>query len=262
MEEKNPIQVSERIFNAIECLAQNGSMGLLDLSKELNLNKTTVHRILNSLICMDYARQDPESLKYSLTFKFCGISNQILAQNNMIDLARPYIKELAEQTGETVHLVEIDGGQAVYIDKVEASRGSVRLVSMVGKSIPLYCSGVGKAMLADMSDDKIRLIWDSSNIRRLTEYTITDYSQFMDLIRQIRSNGCALDNEENELGVRCIAVSLKNYKGKPTYAISVSAPKDRMSDERIEEIRSLILNTKENLQREMGVSNSRLSPEL
>ena len=254
MEEKNPIQVSERIFSAIECLAQNGPMGLLELSKELNLNKTTVHRILNSLICMDYARQDPESLKYSLTFKFCGISNQILAQNNMIDLARPYLKELAEQTGETVHLVEIDGRQAVYIDKVEASRGSVRLVSMVGKSIPLYCSGVGKAMLADMSDDRIKSIWDASNIRKLTEYTITDFAQFMKLIAQIRTNGYALDNEENELGVRCIAVSLRNYKGSPNYAISVSAPKDRMSDERIAEIRKLILVTKENIQKEMGVS--------
>lgn len=256
MEEKNPIQVSERIFSTIECLARNGSMGLLDLSKELNLNKTTVHRILNSLICMDYARQDPESLKYSLTFKFCGISTQILAKNNMISLARPYIKELAEQTGETVHLVEIDGKQAVYIDKVEASQGSVRLISMVGKSIPLYCSGVGKAMLAGMSDAEIKEIWDSSNIRPLTEYTITDYPRFLDVIRQIRQKGYALDNEENELGVRCIAVSLKNYKGKPTYAISVSAPRDRMSDERIEEIRSMILRTKENIQREMGVSTS------
>lgn len=256
MEEKNPIQVSERIFSVIECLAWNGSMGLLDLSKELNLNKTTVHRILNSLICMDYARQNPESLKYSLTFKFCGLANQILAQNNMISLARPYIKELAEQTGETVHLVEINGREAVYIDKVEASRSSVRLVSMVGKSIPLYCSGVGKAMLAEMSDEKVKEIWNSSNICSLTEHTITDFSRFMDLIRQIRKNGYALDNEENELGVRCIAVSLKNYKGKPTYAISVSAPKDRMSDKRIEEIRSMILCTKENLQREMGVSGS------
>lgn len=254
MEEKNPIQVSERIFHTIECLAASGPMGLLELSKELNLNKTTVHRILNSLICMDYVRQDPESLKYSLTFKICGISTQILAQNNMIRLARPYLKELAEQTGETVHLVQIDGKQAIYIDKVEASRSSVRLYSMVGKAIPLYCSGVGKALLADMSDEKIKAIWDDTRIRRLTEYTVTDYHEFQKLISQIRKNGYALDNEENELGVRCIAVSLKSFNNKPTYAISVSAPKDRMSDERIEEIRKLILTTKENIQQEMGIA--------
>lgn len=254
MEEKNPIQVSERIFHTIECLAASGPMGLLELSKELNLNKTTVHRILNSLICMDYVRQDPESLKYSLTFKFCGISTQILAQNNIIRLARPYLKELAEQTGETVHLVQVDGIKAVYIDKVEASHNSVRMVSMIGKSIPLYCSGVGKALLADMSDEKIKTIWDASKIQRLTEYTVTDFEEFQKLITQIRQNGYALDNEENELGVRCIAVSLKSFNNKPTYAISVSAPKDRMSDERIEEIRKQILTVKDSIQQEMGIA--------
>lgn len=256
MEEKNqnPIQVSERIFNVIEALAQRGPMGLLELSKELGLNKTTVHRILNSLICMDYARQDPESLKYSLTFKFCGLSSQILAQNSMIDLARPYLKELSEQTGETVHFVQIDGRQAVYIDKVESSRSSVRLVSRIGRSVPLYCSGVGKALLADMNDEKIREIWEKSSIQSLTEYTVTDFEEFQKIIAQIRQNGYALDNEENELGVRCIAVSIKDFNGKPVYAISVSAPKDRMSDERILEIRDLILAAKENIRKSMGIA--------
>ncbi|MCI5699053.1 MAG: IclR family transcriptional regulator [Lachnospiraceae bacterium] len=250
MEEKNPIQVSERIFRTIECMAQNGPIGLLDLSKELSLNKTTVHRILNSLICMDYVKQDPDTLKYSLTFKICSISNQILSQNTMIDIARPYLHELAEQTGEIVHLVQLIETEAVYIDKVEATRNTVRLVSMVGKMIPLYCSGVGKAMLADMPDEKIDLIWKNSKIRKLTDYTITDYQVFRETIEQIRRNGYALDNEENEIGVRCVAVSLKNLSGKSTYAISVSAPKDRMSDERILQLTELILQTKNKIQQE------------
>ncbi len=255
MEEKktNPIQVSERIFHTIETLAHHGPMGLLDLSKELSLNKTTVHRILNSLICMDYVRQDPESLKYSLTYKFCGISAQILASNNVISLARPHLRKLAEQTGETVHLVQMDGTNAIYIDKVEASRSSVRLVSMVGKAIPLYCSGVGKAMLADMTDERIQSIWEKSSIRSLTEYTITELTQFQKIISAIRQNGYALDKEENELGVRCIAVSITAFHGNPPYAISVSAPRDRMSDSRILEIKDLILTTKENIQKNMGV---------
>ncbi len=346
MEEKNPIQVSERIFHTIECLARTGPIGLLELSKELNLNKSTVHRILNSLICMEYAKQDAETLKYSLTFKFCGIANQILAQNNIIDLIRPYIKELAEQTNETVkqdaetlkysltfkfcgianqilaqnniidlirpyikelaeqtnetvhlvqldglnavyidkveashnsvrqnniidlirpyikelaeqtnetvHLVQLDGLNAVYIDKVEASHNSVRLVSMVGKSIPLYCSGVGKALLADMSDEKIQKIWDRSEIKKLTDYTVIDFPEFQKLIAEVRTNGYAMDNEENELGVRCIAVSLKGLHRKPAYAISVSAPKDRMDDARVEQFTHLILDAKQRIQNELG----------
>lgn len=253
MEEKNPIQVSERIFHTIEILALSGPMGLLELSAALGLNKSTVHRILNSLICMDYVKQDAETSKYSLSFKFCRISNQILAQNNILALARPFIKELAEQTGETVHLVQIDGIHAVYIDKVEASHNSVRLVSMVGKTIPLYCSGVGKALLADMSDEAVAAVWERSNIEKFTEHTITDFAGLQAVLGQIRRQGYALDNEEIELGVRCIAVSLRNFKDKPAYAISISAPKDRMDDAQILRFSKYILDTKEKIQREMGL---------
>ena len=137
MSEKNPIQVSDRIFRTIELLARSGPSGLLDISNELELNKSTVHRILNSLICMDYVKQDPDTSKYSLTFKICSLSNQVLSHNSLIDIARPYIQDLAEQTGETVHLVQMEGINAVYIDKVEAPHNSVRMVSMVGKTIPL-----------------------------------------------------------------------------------------------------------------------------
>lgn len=252
MTEKNPIQVSERIFHTIECLAASGPTGLLELSSELKLNKTTVHRILNSLICMDYVKQDPETLKYSLTFKFCGIANQILSQNSLSALAHPHIRALAEKTGETVHLVQLEGNHAVYIDKVE-SKNNVRLVSMVGRSIPLYCSGVGKALLADMSDERIKEIWDASDIRRFTEHTITDYEELCRRIVQIREQGYAFDDEENELGVRCIAVSLKDFYGKPTYAISISSPVSRLDDERVNVFRKLILETKKDIQTEAGI---------
>lgn len=251
--QKNPIQVSERIFNTIECLAQNGAMGLQDLSSALGLNKSTVHRILTSLICMDYVRQDTETSKYSLSFKICGLSNQILAKNSMIDIARPYIKELSANSGETVHLVQLDGISAIYIDKVEASQNSIRMISMVGKSIPLYCSGVGKAILADMPDSKIESIWKRSSIHPFTEHTVTKYTDFMKLIEEARKAGYALDNEENELGVRCIAVSLKDYNGRSNYAVSISAPKDRMGDGRILELKEMILKVKQQIEHETSI---------
>lgn len=253
MENKNPIQVSERIFNTIEYLASSGPMGLQELSNALGLNKSTVHRILNSLICMDYVRQNHDTSKYSLSFKFCRISAQILSNNNIIDVAKPYLKQLAEKSGETVHLVQTDGINAVYIDKVESTYNTVRLVSMVGKSIPLYCSGVGKAMLAQMSDDTIKAIWQQSNIKQLTDYTITDFNDFKQVIQTIRKKGYALDKEENELGVRCIAVSLRDFDNKPAYAISISAPKDRMSDMRIEKLKTMILETKERISNEINM---------
>ncbi len=242
-EEKNPIQVADRLFQAMETLASDGAMGLLELSNKLELNKSTTHRVLNSLIYMGYVRQDKETSKYSLSFKICGISSQLLTQIDIVSIARPLLKQLSSEIGETIHLVQRDGNQAVYIDKVESFSNSIRMASKVGYTVPLYCSGVGKALLAQMSDKKIKKIWKSSEIKTLTEHTITDFDTFMNEIAHIRELGYALDNQENELGVRCLAHSFKSFDGKNTYAISISAPIDRMTDSRIMELRDIVSET-------------------
>ncbi len=135
-EEKNPIQVADRLFLTMETLAQRGPMGLIELSNQMELHKSTVHRLLNSLIYMGYARQDLETGKYSLTFKLLELSNQLLAHVDVIEIVRPYLKKLMRQTGETVHFVQKDGNYAVYIDKVESDQNSVRMVSKVGSRTP------------------------------------------------------------------------------------------------------------------------------
>ena len=115
---KNPIQVAERLFQVIERLAENGPMGIMDLSAELGFHKSTTHRLVTSLQYMGYIRQDEESLKYALSLKFLEIGSKILEQTNMASLIHPSLKKLSEQTGETVHLVRREGTEAVYIDKV------------------------------------------------------------------------------------------------------------------------------------------------
>lgn len=234
MEEKNPIQVADKLFLVLETLAKTGPLSLSELCQEIGMNKTTAHRVLNSLLYLGYVQQDSITSRYRLSFKIWDIANLLLTKIDLIEEIRPHLRELSAKTGETVHLVQMDGIYATYIDKVE-SENSIRLVSMVGKRIPLYCSGVGKAMLADMPDEKIKEIWDASNKEQLTKHTITNYNDFMKEIEQIRANGYAMDNEENELGVRCIAASLRN-SNQPQYAFSISAPIHRMDYSRMEEI--------------------------
>ena len=115
------------------------------------------------------------------------------------------------------------------------------MVSRIGSRIPLYCSGVGKAMIAQMDDWEAGEIWNASDISVLTEHTITDHEAFKKELAQIRERGYALDNEENQIGVRCIACSLKDPMGKTRYAFSISAPVSRMDDERIHELASYVL---------------------
>lgn len=244
MENKNPIQVADRLFGAMELLAENGSAAVSEVSGALGLNKTTAHRILASLVYMGYARQNEENGRYEPSLKMVGLANKIMNHLDIVQTVRPYLRKLMEMTDETVHFVERDGTDAVYIDKVESNRNGIQMVSRIGSRIPIYCSGVGKAMAAGMDMKEVREIWERSDIRALTPYTITDFEAFQDELERIRERGYALDNEENEDGVRCIAVSLRSCTARTKYAFSISAPVGRMGNERIREMAGYILKIK------------------
>ncbi len=250
---KNPIQVAERLFDVIELLADNGPMGIMEISNALGLHKSTTHRLVASLQYMGYIRQDEDTLKYSLSFKFLDIGSKILDKTNMAAVIHPYIGRLSEITGEAVHLVLREDIDAVYIDKVESGVNQVRMVSRVGNRVPLYCTGVGKALLAEMDDSQIQDIWNRSDIKKLTPKTIVGFDAFMENIIEVRQKGYALDDEENEEGVRCIAVTIRDSSRIPVYAISISAPVSRMSDERIEELRIRLFALRDELARSMGL---------
>lgn len=105
---------------------------------------------------MEYVKQDSETGKYSLSFKLLGLSNKLLSHIDILDTVRPCLKKLSEETGETVHFVQLDGLEAVYIYKEESHQNSIRMVSKVGSRIPLYCSGVGKAMMQTCQPPRYR----------------------------------------------------------------------------------------------------------
>ena len=178
MENKNPIQVADRLFLVLETLAETGPAALADLCRHLELNKSTVHRLLSSLIYMGYVKQDAETGKYALSFKLLTLSNKLMSHMDILETVRPFLKKLSEETGETVHFAQLDGLDAVYIYKEESYQNSIRMVSKVGSRIPLYCSGVGKAMAADMPETQIKEIWDNSQIQKLTPHTMIHYTQF------------------------------------------------------------------------------------
>lgn len=243
MEQKNPIQVAGRLFKSLEFLAENGSVGLMELSEALNLNKTTAHRVLNSLIYMGYARQNPENGKYEPTFRLVDMATRIMSKVDIVPFVRPYLRRLMEATLETVHFVEQDGTDAVYIDKVESRSNGIQMVSRIGSRIPLYCSGVGKAMMAQMDRQEVLEIWENSDIMPLTEHTITRFDELNADLELIRKRGYALDNEENQIGVRCIACCLNVPMGKTNYAFSISAPVSRMDNARVTQLKKHVLKT-------------------
>lgn len=254
MAQTNPVQSAERIFEILEVLVQEGSVTLTELSTRLSLHKSTVHRLLKSLILLGYARQEEESGKYLPTFKILELAGKMLTRLDILTVTRPYLERLMAQTHETVHFVQRENTQIVYVDKVESDANSIRMVSRIGLRQPLYSTGVGKAILAQLKDDEIREIWQQSDIHAFTPHTITTLDRMMEEIGVIRRAGYALDNEENELGVRCIAASVPAYNGRVTNAFSISAPVSRMSDERIHELSAYVLKTRHELSQVLGFS--------
>lgn len=252
--EKNPVQSAGKIFQIMETLAEEGPCGLLELSHLLQINKSTVHRLLNSLVYMGYVRQDEETLKYHMTLKIVNVSGKVLDRIDLLSISQPYLKHLMEQSGETVHLVKKVDNNICYIQKLEPvnTERSIKMASFVGMISPLYCTGVGKAIMAHLPEAEVRDIWRQSQAEPKTEYTILDMRQLLEELRQVRERGYALDNEENELGVRCIAAAVSDYAGKTQYAVSISAPTYRLSDERISELAPLLLDVCRRLSAELG----------
>ena len=239
----NPIQVADRLFGAVELLSGEGALGLAEIAQRLALNKSTAHRVLQSLQYLGYVRQEPDG-RYTMSYKLVGLASQIISQSDTVAIVHPFLRSLMERTGETVHFVRREGTRCVYIDKVESNRNTVQMVSRVGSSIAMYCSGVGKAIAADLPDEEIRLLWESSEVSPITAKTITNFDKFMEVIGAIRKQGYALDDEENELGVRCVAASLPAVPMGGQYAMSISAPIGRMEDDRIRELAADLMAVK------------------
>ena len=224
---KNVIQSLERAAHILDVLSQcPQGLSLRDLSEKVDLSKGTTHRILTSLAYLDFIRQNSLNKYYQLGFKLVELGNNLLSQIDFRTEARPFLVELADRTRETVHMVILEKYEVLYIDKVEASGHSsgLRMVSMLGARVPAHCCAVGKVLLAALAEEKITDLAKIKGLTPRTENTITDPVVLMDHLKRVRKNGYALDNEENEIGIRCVAAPIYNQVGKVIAAISLSVP--------------------------------------
>ena len=237
MTEKGGVQSVERIFQLIEQLASHpAGASLQRLAQETGLAKSTVHRLLASLVSLGYAAQEPETGRYRLTLKMFELSSGIVN---------------SQRTGEAVHLVIRDARDIVYIYKTES--GPMRMSSRVGLRSPLYCTGVGKAILATLPPEEVEDVWNHSSLKKLTSRTVVDLTEMQDQLAEVRANGYAIDDEENEMGVRCVAVAIPGPDGRAESAFSISGLAPYMTPERIRRVAALALDTRTDILADLGV---------
>ena len=252
MTEKGGVQSVERIFQLIEQLASHpAGASLQRLAQETGLAKSTVHRLLASLVSLGYAAQEPETGRYRLTLKMFELSSGIVDSMDIMGVAKAHLERLSQRTGEAVHLVIRDAQDIVYIYKTES--GPMRMSSRVGLRSPLYCTGVGKAILATLTEEEVEDVWRHSNPQKLTGRTVTDLPALCAQLNEVRACGYAIDDEENELGIRCVALAIPGPGGKADSAFSISGLAPYMTPERIRRIAALALETRADILRDLGV---------
>ncbi len=209
------------------------------IAKKSDLTNSTALKILDTLLLIGYVNKDAESKKFSLGPSIIKYASKAINQLDIKQIVQPHLEKLQERTTETVHFgvidkssILLDKSNIVYIIKIE-SKNPVSLYTRIGNSIPLYCSAMGKAILADQTLDEINHYLSTTNLVKITKNTITTKKAFLEEIENIRHLGCAFDNCENEDDVFCIGASI-TLNGKNYGAFSVSTPKYRANEEFIQ----------------------------
>ncbi len=244
-----------KAFELIDVIAQSGTdgVGLRELASRMRVAVSTAHRYATTLLELGVVVRDGAGV-YRLGVRLVQLASQYLHEDLFRQIAHPYLMELAEISGETAHLGVRLGDRVVYVDKVESEQ-SVRLVSRIGKQVPpLHCTAMGKALLSLMprSEQEALLTGD---LVRPTEKTHVGDALYAEL-ELVRMQGYALDDEENELGVRCIGVPIVNATGEAVGAFSVSAPATRISADDWREFSPTALRIAREIGRSLGRTGS------
>lgn len=245
------VQSVDRALAILGIVSQHNQIGITDICKSLDLNKTTVYRLLSTLMNNGYIEQVKGSNKYRCTFKLFEMGNKRIQDLDLLEEAKPALEKLADLTKETVHLVVEEGTEIVYIHKVE-STNTIRMHTWVGKKNPMYRTAVGKAILAFSDKEKAIDIWNKSEIVQNTPYTITNLDDFLEQLVLVRKNGYAIDNEETEIGIRCVAAPILDFSKNVIGALSISIPTIRFPENEIEVYGNHVKKCSEVISKKLG----------
>ncbi|RSL32171.1 IclR family transcriptional regulator [Salibacterium salarium] len=246
------IQSLDRALKILDLFDESVSeLKITDISDKMLLHKSTVHSLLKTLEKHQYVEQNEESGKYRLGLKLFERGNSVIRSRDIRVVAKDFLHTLSKETGQTVHLVIQDGKEGLYIDKVESASATI-LYSRIGRRIPLHCSGVGKALIAFQPDQAIADTLKDYEFIQRTEHTITTREAFWEEIRLIREKGYAEDREENEPGVHCVAIPVRDHTGEIAAAISISTLSMRTSKEEMQHYTNQLIEAGKQLSEKLG----------
>jgi IclR family KDG regulon transcriptional repressor len=224
---------------------------LVDICNELDIHKTTGHRLLGTLEALGYVEKDPENERFRLGLKLLALSTSLLEGLEVRSQASSFLNDLMLKTNHAAHLVVLDrtSGDVVYIDKVDSPQ-PVRMYTYVGIRFPANCAAAGKAILAHLPENELRPLL--SNLQGQTPNSITSPEVLQEELEQIRLTGYATDDEENALGIRCVGAPILDQRGQVIAAISISAASTYLPKEEFPQVAQLVMEAAQGISRRMG----------
>ena len=245
------IQIINRVLDIIEVLAHSEKpLGPTGIAEEAGLNKSTVHRLLATLRLRGYVEKNDDGTYY-LGAKFIELVGCYIDSLELIAEARPYLSELSNELNLTAHLGVLDKTEVIYVEKLD-TLPTKRIDSQIGYRVPASCSSLGKCLLAGLSSDELADIFEGYSFTRYMENTITSLSALRQHLRQVRSQGWAMDDCEYQEEHRCVAAPIYDYRGSVIAAISASGFTSRLNDASVPLISAAVKRTAAKISRRLG----------
>ena len=247
MPSDNTVKSLVRALSVLECFSkQEPELGVTEIANKLKMQKSTIFNILSTFQNTGYLIKNPANNKYHLGYKLLHLGYIVSSRMSIREQFIPHMKEIANACGEVCYLGLLDEMEVLYVEAVYPNT-QIQARNILGESAPLYCTGLGKAMLANLSSSEIEDAL-AKPMQSFTKCTITDPDVLRTQLEEIRSNGYAVDNMEHEFGIRCVAVPFFSMDGSVLGAVSVSGPSPRFDPQTVVRCASLITEQLRDLQ--------------
>jgi DNA-binding IclR family transcriptional regulator len=248
------IRAVERALDVLLCFSrQTPELSMTQIVEKVGIHKSSVHRLLGTLEKKRFVERDPGTGAYHLGVRLLQMAYLTLEQNDLRQMAAPFLRRLWEQHKETVHLATLDDVDVVFVEVIE-SQQRVKLAAAIGQRLPAFATASGKTILARMPDESVRQILERG-MPRYTQRTLDSPAAFFEDLGRVRERGFALDEQEYEEGISAVAAPILNVNGQPIAAVAIAGPAYRLAREQLLEIGPSVLAAAREITREISMAD-------
>ncbi len=245
------VESADRLLRILECFgARERDVSLGDIADRVGLPKSSVHRLLTTLIAHGFVDRDPATRRYTLGIRLFELGSAAIHERGLHGAAQPQLEELCRSTGETCHLAVLSGIEAVYVYKVEGP-SNISMSSRVGGRAPCHATSIGKVLVAWAAPEVMAEV-RAHPLTACTAHTITTMERLDSELAAVRSQGYALDLDEYSEGLHCISAPVRDQTGRVTAALGIAGPRMRIEGARLTELIPLVVSAARELSRKLG----------